>query len=226
MVGELIDALVSWETFLVALLVFGFAPGAVLRLIVLAFHRDDPRRNEMLAELHRVPRWERPFWVVEQLEVALSEGIWERVVWAATGRVIYRWHLLSGIKQNRKHPESFQIPDEEEKQAIEPGMLVKLFFDMNGKWAERMWVEVVAVKRRRIVGTVINQPVAIPRLYPGDMVRFKRDHIIDIHSQCACEPAADDPERAPFQLVHSECNRSVEAHGEDPEPPPPESPTT
>ncbi len=32
----LVDTVISWPTFIVALLVFGFAPGAVLRLIVLA----------------------------------------------------------------------------------------------------------------------------------------------------------------------------------------------
>ncbi len=76
--AELLDAIVSWQTFVVALLVFGFAPGALLRLIVLVFRRDDPRRSELLAELHAVPRLERPFWVVEQLEVVLFEGIWNR----------------------------------------------------------------------------------------------------------------------------------------------------
>ena len=40
---DALEALVSWETFLVALLVFGFAPGAVLRIICLAFWPDDPR---------------------------------------------------------------------------------------------------------------------------------------------------------------------------------------
>ena len=50
-------------------------PGAVLRLILLAFKRDDPRRTELLAELPHVPRMERPFWVFEQLEVALFEGL-------------------------------------------------------------------------------------------------------------------------------------------------------
>jgi DNA-binding transcriptional MerR regulator len=65
----------AWPTFLIALLVFGFAPGALLRLIVLAFRRDDPRRRELLGELYAVPRIERPFWVIEQLEVALFEGL-------------------------------------------------------------------------------------------------------------------------------------------------------
>jgi len=83
-----------------------------------------------------------------------------------------------------------------------------------------MWVEVLVVKRRHIVGVLTNEPVAIPRLYSGDKVKFKRDHIIDIHWQCAHEPAAaDDPERVPFQFVHSGCNALMEAQADDPEPP-------
>jgi len=208
MVTELLDAIVSWRTFLVALLVFGFAPGALLRLIVLAFHRDDPRRSELLAELHAVPRVERPFWVVEQLEVALLEGIWERVVWSATGRVINRWHLGSGVVRNREYPETFEIPDEEAKQAIEPGVVVKLVFEMSDGWGERMWVEVVAVKRRHIVGSLRNHPIGIPRLDWGDKVRFKRDHIIDIEWEAdyLCDPAVEGPEGDDTIGVDPECN--------------------
>jgi hypothetical protein len=106
-VTELLEVVVNWRMGLIVLVVFGFAPGAMLRLIVLAFHRDGPRRSEMLAELHRRPRLERPLWVVAQMEVALFEGIWERVVWAATGRIIERWHLNSGVKLNRKNPKTF-----------------------------------------------------------------------------------------------------------------------
>ena len=67
--------LLSWPTFGIALLVFGFAPGALLRVIVLAFPPGDPRRRELLAEVYAVPRAERPFWVAQQLEVALFEGL-------------------------------------------------------------------------------------------------------------------------------------------------------
>lgn len=176
----MVDALVSWPAFLAALVVFGFAPGAVLRLIVLAFEADDPRRNELLAELHAVPRLERPFWVFEQLEVALCEGIWGRVVWAATGRVIHRWHLESGVARNREYPATFSIPTEVQRLAIVPGVAVKLLFEMNDGYGERMWVDVVAVKRRALVGKLGNTPALIPRLEPGDTVKFKRDDVIDI----------------------------------------------
>ena len=57
------------------IVVFGFAPGFCLRLIVLAYPRSDPRRTELMAELYAVPRIERPLWVAEQVEVALFEGL-------------------------------------------------------------------------------------------------------------------------------------------------------
>jgi DNA-binding transcriptional regulator YiaG len=92
---SLITQVIAWPTLLASLLVFGFAPGAVLRMIVLAFRRDDPRRTELLAELPHVPRIERPFWVSEQLEVALFEGL--------AGRVI---ELVS----RKRHQPSWQAP--------------------------------------------------------------------------------------------------------------------
>jgi DNA helicase HerA-like ATPase len=75
---SLIFQIISWPMFAIALFVFGFAPGTVLRLIVLLFPRDHPRRRELLGELYAVPRIERPFWVVEKLEVALFEGLRSR----------------------------------------------------------------------------------------------------------------------------------------------------
>ena len=157
-------ALKAWPVFVVALLVFGFAPGAVLRLIVLAFHPDDPRRRELLAELHAVPRFERPFWVLEQFEVALFEGVWHRVLWAATGRVIHRWRLGSGVERNLAYPETFWLPSEEERLSLEPGVLVKLMFEMKDGWGERMWVNVSSIGKGRLTGTLVNCPVGIPRL--------------------------------------------------------------
>ena len=98
--------LVSWSTFGLVLLIYGLAPGAFLRVICLAFHRDDARRQELRAELHAVPRPLRPLWVAEQLEVALFDGVGERLRWAATGRIIHRWHLDSGVEFNRRSPDT------------------------------------------------------------------------------------------------------------------------
>jgi uncharacterized protein YegJ (DUF2314 family) len=46
-----------------------------------------------------------------------------------------------------------------------------------------MWVDIVAVKKRCIVGILRNQPCGIPRLQAGDEIRFTPDHIIDIDAE-------------------------------------------
>ena len=216
---SLILHVLSWPTFVIALLVWGFAPGALLRLIVLAFHRDDPRRHELLAELYAVPRIERPFWVVEQLEVALVEGMGQRLVWAATGRIIYRWHLGSGVRRNRKHPDTFYIPPEEERQAVAPGMDVKLMFEMRDGGGDRMWVTVTAVKKRKLIGRLNNLPIMIPRLMPGDKIKFKREHIIDVWYDDDGQETEDEGQHSDhpgIQLTHDGCNGYTE-HGQRPD---------
>jgi hypothetical protein len=179
MAGELLTLVLSWRTGLMVVFVFGFAPRFSLRLILRAFHRDDPRRDELVAEFFVVPRWERPIWVFQQLEVAIVEGLGGRLRWAATGRIIDRWHLGDGVKFNRDYPTTFEIPTDEDKAAIEPGDTVKAMFTMKD-WGERMWLEVVEVKRRRYVCQLTSHPVGIPRLDFGKTLKIKPEHVIDI----------------------------------------------
>jgi len=76
--AALLETVASWRSLLLVLVVFGFAPGFCLRLIVLA-HPDKDRRRELIAELYALPRIYRPAWVTQQLEVALFEGLGQRV---------------------------------------------------------------------------------------------------------------------------------------------------
>jgi hypothetical protein len=79
LMATLLETVAVWPGLLLAILVYGFLPGFCLRLIVLAYPRGDPRRDELIAELYAVPRVGRPFWVAQQLEVALFEGLGHRV---------------------------------------------------------------------------------------------------------------------------------------------------
>jgi len=75
-VTELVEVVsgATLPAFLTALLVFGFAPGFVLRLIVKLYPKNDPRRRELVAELYALPHLMRPIWVAEQIETAMFEG--------------------------------------------------------------------------------------------------------------------------------------------------------
>jgi hypothetical protein len=83
--ADLLDVVASWPSLVSVLLIFGFAPRATLRLLVRAYPKGDPRRAELPAELEAVPRAERPLWVVEQIEVALFDGLPQRLhIWKTT----------------------------------------------------------------------------------------------------------------------------------------------
>jgi hypothetical protein len=86
-------------------------------------------------------------------------------------------------------------------------MDVKLMFEMRDGWGERMWVEVTAVKKRKLVGKLNNLPVGIPRLMPGHKVKFQREHIIDIWYDGDDQATAEEPDsdQPGFRLVHDTC---------------------
>jgi hypothetical protein len=64
--------------FAISLVLFGFMPGALNRAFALFYPIEDPRRNEMVAELYAVPRLDQPWWVFQQSERALFEGLGAR----------------------------------------------------------------------------------------------------------------------------------------------------
>jgi hypothetical protein len=95
MLNDLVDAMASagYQVPLTAVvfgLTFGLAPGLLLRVIVLMYPKDDPRRTELLAELYseegKRAYLDRVVWVFEQLELALCEGLRLRAAHSRTAR--------------------------------------------------------------------------------------------------------------------------------------------
>jgi hypothetical protein len=74
---------VALPGFLIALI----ALRGVRRLVMRGLSSDAPRRRDTMGELHPVPPVERPVWVVEMFELALSEGLWLRVRQAVEGKI-------------------------------------------------------------------------------------------------------------------------------------------
>ncbi|GAB3077514.1 hypothetical protein GCM10027053_47470 [Intrasporangium mesophilum] len=76
--GIVADA--PWLALLVVPVVLGMAPGFVVRTAVRLYPKEHPRRRELVAELYVIAsRWERLIWAFEQVEVAISEGLSERL---------------------------------------------------------------------------------------------------------------------------------------------------
>lgn len=73
--SELLDGVNVLNTLLVSVAVFSLAPHAVLNLVVMLYPKSHPRRAELRAEVHAVPRWQKPFWVAEQLCTVAVEAV-------------------------------------------------------------------------------------------------------------------------------------------------------
>ncbi|MFB9923248.1 hypothetical protein ACFORO_06270 [Amycolatopsis halotolerans] len=78
---ELAGHLATWGagTLFLTALVFGFFPVFAVNLLARVYPKGHPRRAELVAELHDVPRRERLIWVAEQLATVLFDGVPERV---------------------------------------------------------------------------------------------------------------------------------------------------
>lgn len=177
MINELLIAQGSIGTFMLALIIFGFAPGMVLALIVRLIP-DVDRRKELQAELYEVPRWDRPFWVVQQFEVALRVGLPVHIEWFWGRYVWHRCTLESGLERHTESPDTFEIPDHELKSLIRPRDQVKLMWSVARSPGERMWVTVTHRKGDQLVGTLENHAFFV-FLNPGERVKFHLDDIID-----------------------------------------------
>ena len=85
------------------------------------------------------------------------------------------------IKANA--PYTFFLPTDERLNSIEVGDGVKVIIRSIPQGvdydAERMWVNVTAIDGENFAGILDNEPFDIPQLKPGEIIQFKRFHIID-----------------------------------------------
>ncbi len=104
------------------------------------------------------------------------------------------WHLLSGLAQHHRTPETFYMPPEEMRRTLQAGDMVKLQFeiavpedpelgDISG---ERMWVRVQGKMGPYYVGNLSNVPACSDEqanLEYDDEVIFLPEHVIDVYEE-------------------------------------------
>lgn len=104
------------------------------------------------------------------------------------------WELRSGLAQHHRTPDTFYMPGEKERRALEEGDIVKLIFeiaippdedepDAPDTFGERMWVIVKRHVGPYYVGELNNIPVTSgeqDKLLVGAEVVFLPEHVIDI----------------------------------------------
>ncbi|MGW5721582.1 hypothetical protein ACWEVP_35785 [Amycolatopsis sp. NPDC003865] len=88
MISELADLVVTYglPALAGAALIFGTAPMLVLRVAVLLYPPNHPRRRELVAEIFEVPYKERILWIASQIVTIAFEGISARIKHLARSR--------------------------------------------------------------------------------------------------------------------------------------------
>jgi hypothetical protein len=88
--------------------------------------------------------------------------------------------LLDAVAQSKLHPDTFHIPDNAERNRVQPGDHVRLTFLSPGLNDERMWVLVTKVTAPgEYIGRLDSNPVAVP-MKSGQRVVFGANNILDI----------------------------------------------
>jgi hypothetical protein len=117
------------------------------------------------------------------------------------------WCLEDGEAFHRQAPDTFWLPDLEQREALQPGDLAKLVFcisvdnDAQPVSVERMWVLVRGRVGEHYFGVLDNDPCAIEEndeLWSGVEVPFAARHVIDIDlaDEVTRAKAAEPPRRA------------------------------
>lgn len=99
-----------------------------------------------------------------------------RPIWAKQG-----WIIVDPRPWRLKNPDSFYLPSRTELSNIKVGNSVKLWFDspISSGGGERLWAVITAIDGNRLTGTVDNGPHQVPLSF-GDIINFRRHHIMDI----------------------------------------------
>ena len=121
------------------------------------------------------------------------------------------WHLDDVQVIANENPYTFYKPSVTAVQSLMPGDRAKLVFmlhsdDPDAPTGERMWVEIVRIEEGIFDGRLVNRPLYIEDLVPGDAVRFEARHIMDV--------SVDDPEPSLAKQYAQYCLVSRDAYVE------------
>jgi uncharacterized protein YegJ (DUF2314 family) len=90
--------------------------------------------------------------------------------------------LESAEELHTQYPDTFRIPNKEDRRSLQPGDCAKVIFKTytgDGVRGERIWVHVTGRVGDTYVGTLANKPFVVAKQF-GDRVRFRAEHVIDI----------------------------------------------
>ena len=99
------------------------------------------------------------------------------------------YQLDNGEELNKEYPNTFLIPEKEDRESLKVGDLVKLIFSMEENIGsdevsvERMWVKITDVYPNYYKGKLDNDPAGSDCVQCGQLDTFQACHVIDIYEE-------------------------------------------
>jgi uncharacterized protein YegJ (DUF2314 family) len=90
------------------------------------------------------------------------------------------YKLMDAKLQNKKYPDTFEIPSTTEIKNLRTGDYVKICFEEAGLNSERMWVKLTGIKSDNFHGILHNQPFRLKTVKHGDLVNFSSKNILSV----------------------------------------------
>lgn len=88
--------------------------------------------------------------------------------------------LVDGNARHEKYPDTFEMPSEAARAAVQPGDCVKVGLEVEGGAGERMWFQVISRGVDSFIGILGNNPVVIEDIKRGDELSFESKNILCI----------------------------------------------
>ncbi|MGW7538620.1 hypothetical protein [Amycolatopsis sp. NPDC054798] len=169
---ELAGHVATWGagTLVLTALVFGFFPVFAVNLLARVYPKGHPRRAELVAELHDVPRRERLIWVAEQFATVLFDGVPERVRARRRG---------ASVERERREFQELTAPEQMERLRI---LIARLrSFGSDDLMSEAILCRTEEGVERRLPGN--------SRVFAGEIVQVH----VRAHRRPGFEPSPDWP---------------------------------
>ena len=98
------------------------------------------------------------------------------------------WELESAEERHAQAPDTFQIPDQEERGNLQVNQRVQLLFlfivaASDGTpeiQCEKMWVTIDLASQGRYQGTLNSRPASSGAVAPGDLISFRPQHVASV----------------------------------------------
>jgi mRNA-degrading endonuclease toxin of MazEF toxin-antitoxin module len=113
--------------------------------------------------------------------VIQPNAVEDRAVRVAAG---VSYVLEDGEENNRRYPDTFEIPAKDERHNLKAGQIVKLMFRITADGetqTERMWVIVKGREKDGYLGILDNDPACTQKMKSGLEVNFEPRHVISIY---------------------------------------------